>query len=204
MARSIKNTTQTLRHLLYASFDAQEQLLLILLAIYQTKHITTHQLYTYAKERFKVSKDWLYRTIKRFEREGVVFFIEDIHQKGGKKMILFDFAFGKYLAQGQPFITQFDTMVALSLIKDKVPFSTLGIHGYVLPNGRLVVPAPFESEESFWKKSHAKLSLYGEYGIDEVVIVTVTNQYRYDIKGITFEALPYHEWSIVNDSEVLD
>lgn len=201
MARSPKSGTLPLRSFFFASFDAQERSLLTLLALYQTKHMTIHQIYTFAKERLKISKDWLYRTIKRFEREGVIFFIDDIYQKGGKKLVLFDFAFGKYLSQGQPFMTQFDTMVALWLIKNTIPFSTIGIHGYALPNGRLVIPAPFESEESIWKKSHTKFSLYREFGITEVIIVTVANQYRYEIKGISFEAMPFYEWSIVSDGE---
>ncbi len=202
MARSTKSSTLVLRNFFNASFDPQEQSLLILMAIYQTRHITVNQLYTYAKERFRISKDWLYRTVKRFEQEGIVFFIEDVAQKGGKKLILFDFALGKYLTMGQPFITQFDTMVALSLIKHKVPFTTLGIHGYLLHDRRLVIPAPFESEESIWKKSHARFSLYREHGIAEVVIITVANQYRYEIQGISFEALPFYEWSILNDDEL--
>ncbi|MEA3419685.1 MAG: hypothetical protein U9Q90_09855, partial [Campylobacterota bacterium] len=117
MARSTKTGTVELKNFIQSRFEKQERYLLIVLAIYQTNHLTTNQIFTAAKERFRVSKDWLYRKIKQFQEEGILYFIDDAYQKGGKKLILFDFALTKYLAMGQPFITQFDTMVALALLK---------------------------------------------------------------------------------------
>lgn len=193
---SIKNNILTLKNFFEHKFTYQEQSVLIILAIYQTKRLSINQLYLHSKERFKISKDWFYAKIKEFEREGIIYFFNDIYQKGGKKMILFDFAFGRYLAIGQPFITQFDTMVAISLIKHQIDFKTLGIYGYLTIDGELITPAPFESEESILKKSYSKFSLYKKYNIKKITILTVTNQYSYNIGDITFEAMPFYEWSV--------
>ena len=201
MSQSAHRGAVELKTFLHSSFDRQEILLLTLLATYQSRHITVHQLYTAAKERFKVSKDWLYRTIKAFQNEGILYFLDDRYQKGGKKLILFDFALGKYLTMGQSFMVQFDTMIALALLKHHRPFKTLGIHGYITQHGELIIPAPFESEESIWKKSHGKFSLYKKYGVNRVTIVTVANSYHYEIEKIAFEALPFYEWSILNEEE---
>ena len=201
MSQFPHRSTEDLKTFLMSRFDKQEIALLIILATYQTHHLTTHQLYAAAKERFKVSKDWLYRKIKAFQKEGILYFVHDSDQKGGKKLILFDFALSKYLTMGQPFITQFDTMIALALIKHHRTFSTLGIHGYITQHGELIIPAPFESEESIWKKSHSKFSLYKKHGIHKVTIVTVANTYNYEIEKIDFEALPFYEWSILNEEE---
>jgi hypothetical protein len=116
-------------------------------------------------------------------------------------MLLFDFAFAKYLTMGQPFITQFDSMIALALIKHGISIQTLGIHGYVTTQNELIVPAPFESEESLWVKSQNKFSLYKKYGIQKVTIVTVANSFEYHIEKLHFEALPFDEWSVINDEE---
>ena len=201
LARSQKTSAQSMKTFLQSSFDVNEQKLLLILAEHHTKHLTTHQIYTFAKEKFKVSKDWLYKTMKRFTEEKLVFFIDDRYQKSGKKMLLFDFAFAKYLTMGQPFILQFDTMVALALMKHHIDVQTLGIHGYVTKNNELIIPAPFESEESVWVKSQGKFSLYKKYGIEKVTIVTVANTYEYHIEKLHFEALPFDEWSIINDEE---
>jgi len=201
LARSQKNQTQAMKLFFQSAFDNNEQKLLLILAQQHTKHLTTHQIYTYAKEKFKVSKDWLYKTMKLFVEEKLILFINDRYQKSGKKMLLFDFAFAKYLTTGQPFIIQFDTMIALALMKHHIEVETLGIHGYVTHNNELIIPAPFESEESLWVKSQNKFSLYKKYGITKVTIITVANHYEYHIEKLDFEALPFDEWSVINDEE---
>ena len=201
LARSQKTSTQAIQTFFNAAFNENEQKLLLILAEHHTKHLTIHQIYTFAKEKFKVSKDWLYKTMKHFTQEKLILFIEDRYQKSGKKMLLFDFAFAKYLTMGQPFILQFDTMVALALMKHHIDVQTLGIHGYVTKDNELIIPAPFESEESVWVKSQGKFSLYKKYGIKKVTIVTVTNSYEYQIEKLHFEALPFDEWSVINDED---
>jgi len=196
-----KSTSTAMNAFLRSRFDLNEQKLLVLLANHHTKHLTTHQIFTFAKERFKVSKDWLYRTIKHFKEEGVIFFIDDKYQKSGKKMLLFDFALAKHLTTGQPFITQFDTMVALALIKHGIRFKTLSIHGYITHDNELIIPAPFESEESIWAKSQKKFSLYKKHGVKKITIVTVANSYEYQIEKIHFEALPFYEWTVLEEEE---
>lgn len=201
LARSQKTSTQTMKTFFQSAFDIQEQKLLLLLAQHHTKHLSTNQIYTFAKEKFKVSKDWLYKTIKYFSEEKLILFIDDRYQKSGKKMLLFDFAFAKYLTLGQPFILQFDTMIALALMKHHIKVQTLGIHGYITEKNELIIPAPFESEESLLAKSQNKFSLYKKYDITKVTIVTVANTYEYVIEQLHFEALPFDEWSVINNEE---
>ena len=200
-ARSQKTHIQTMKTFFQSSFSESEQKLLLILAQHHTKHLTTHQIYTFAKEKFKVSKDWIYKTIKAFTKEKLLLFIEDVQDKSGKKMFLFDFAFAKYLTLGQPFILQFDTMVALALIKHHIGIKTLGIHGYLTKENELIIPAPFESEESLWVKSQKKFSIYQKFSISKVTIVTIANTYTYVIDNIKFEALPFDEWSVLHNEE---
>jgi hypothetical protein len=204
IAKSQKTNIQEMKNFLQSSFDENEKKLLLILAQHHTKHLTTHQIYTFAKEKFKVSKDWLYKTMKLFTQEKLVLFIEDRYQKSGKKMLLFDFAFAKYLTLGQPFILQFDTMIALALFKHRIEVQTLGIHGYITHQDELIIPAPFESEESLWVKSQNKFSIYKKYGIMKVTIVTVANSYEYQIEKLHFEAIPFNEWSVIHDEALLE
>ena len=204
IARSQKTSLQAMKTFLKSSFDENEKKLLLILAQHHTKHLTTHQIYTFAKEKFKVSKDWLYKTMKHFTQERLVLFIEDRYQRSGKKMLLFDFAFAKYLTLGQPFILQFDTMIALALMKHRIEVQTLGIHGYITNQDELIIAAPFESEESLWVKSQNKFSIYKKYGIKKVTIVTVANSYEYQIEKLHFEAIPFNEWSVIHDETLFD
>ncbi|MFT7880167.1 MAG: AAA family ATPase [Sulfurimonas sp.] len=201
LAKSYRATLEPMKRFWQSHFTSNEQKLLLILAQHHTKHLTTHQIYQFAKERFRVSKDWLYKTIKTFTEEKLIHFVNDRYQKGGKKMILCDFAFAKYLTTGQPFITQFDTMIALALLKHNIDFDTLGIHGYITKEGELIIPAPFESEESLWAKSQTKFSLYKQHKVKKITIVTVANSYEYDIEKLHFEALPFYEWTVLYDEE---
>ena len=204
LARSQKTSIHAMKTFLQSSFDENETKLLLILAQHHTKHLTTHQIYSFAKEKFKVSKDWLYKTMKLFTDEKLILFIQDRYQKSGKKMLLFDFAFAKYLTIGQPFMLQFDTMIALALFKHRIEVQTLGIHGYVTTQNELILPAPFESEESLWVKSQSKFSIYKKYGIQNVTIVTVANSYEFQIEKLHFEAIPFNEWSVIHDEGLLE
>jgi len=196
MAKHTKSTTLQMKQFFQQQFSPNEQSLILVLARYHTQPMTTHQIYTFTKEYFRISKDFVYSTIKHFQEEGLLYFIENGIKRSGKKMLLYDFAFAKYLTAQQPFGQQFDSMVALTLIQRAVLFQTLGIHGYITQNGELIIPAPFESEESFWVKAQHKFSLYKKFDIQKVSIITIANTYTFLIEKLYFEALPFNEWCI--------
>jgi len=195
--------SQQMRSFFYASFDEDESRLMLILARYQGHRITTHQLYTYAKEYFRISKDWVYKTIKHFTEEGLILFVDDYENRGAKKMILYDFALSKYLSKSQPFPITFDAIVVLALFKHKIQFHALGIHGYLIHNHELVIPSAFENEESFWKKAYNKIHIYKKYSITKITVVTVSNLYSFSLNEIYFEAMPFYEWSILNEEPVI-
>lgn len=199
MAKAHKSHQITLKQFMQSRFDLQEMKLLALLASHHTKHISIYQIYTFAKEKFKISKDWLYSTLRSFQEEGLIFFIEDVSKKGGKKLIIYDTAVAKYLTFKHTFMMQFDSTIAMTLIKQGKSFETLGIHGYVTDDLTLIIPAPFDSEEGMWAKSQKKFSIYKRHGIKKVVMITVANQYEFIIENISFEALPFYEWSITDE-----
>jgi hypothetical protein len=192
--------SDTLKRFLHYSFSDNEQRLLAILAVHNTKHITIHQIYLYAKERLKISKDWLYRQLKAWQEEKLIIFIANRYQKSGKKMIFFDFTLPRYLTLSQPFIVRFDNLVALAILKHYYEFEAIGNSEYLISStNEAVILAPFDSEENAWKKCYLKLATYEKYNIKQATIVTVANQYNFTIKGIEFEAMPFAQWSIVSN-----
>jgi len=190
---------QLFQNFIRSHFTESEQKLLNVLAYFNGATVTTFQLYTHAKERYKISKDLIYKQIKIFQQRGIITFIEDVQNPSSKKLLFFDFALAKYLTLSQSFPRQFDTMIALSLHKHNIKFKTLGNMGYITEQNHLITPAPFESEESFWKKSYGKFGIYKKASIEKVYIVTVTTHYEFSIENIHFEALPFYEWVVFND-----
>jgi len=187
------------QQLLESKFDSIEQNILIVLAHFNGSNVTTHQIYTYAKRKFRVSKDSIYKKIAEFEKRGVLFFIEDIRVKNLKKMVLFDFALASYLSLSQKFLKQFDSMIVLSLIKHNIKFKSFENISYLTSKYNLIIPAPFESEESAFNRAKVKIELFREYNIKSIYIITVSTQYKFSIDNICFEAMPFYEWVLIND-----
>ncbi|CAA6825180.1 MAG: Unknown protein [uncultured Sulfurovum sp.] len=190
---------QLFLNFILSHFNESEQKLLGVLAHFNGATVTTFQLYTHAKERYKISKDLIYKQIKSFTEKGIITFIHDIENPKQKKLLFFDFALAKYLTLTQGFPKQFETMVALSLVKHQVPFKSFGINAYLTHFDQLILPTPFENEESFWKKAHNRFSTYKKQNIKKVYIITVGTHFEFRIENIVFEALPFYEWVVIND-----
>ena len=201
LATTLAPKEQLFGQFIRSHFNQSELKLLNILAHFNSSHVTTFQLYTYAKERYKISKDLIYRQIKELISRGIISFIPDIINPSSKKLLFFDFALAKYLTLTQSFPKQFDTMVALSLIKHNIKFQAFGMTGYITQKNLLIIPAPFESEENFWKKAHNKFPIYQKNSIKKIYIITVATQYEFQIANILFEALPFYEWVVINDEK---
>jgi hypothetical protein len=190
---------QLFLNFLRSHFTESEQKLLTVLAYFNGVTVSTFQLYTHAKERYKISKDLIYKQIKNFEKRNIITFIENIENPKQKKLLFFDFALAKYLSLSQNFPKQFETMVALSLLKHNVAFKSFGLNAYVTHMRNLILPAPFETEENFWKKAHNRFSTYKKQKIKKVYVITVASNFEFTIENIVFEALPFYEWVVIND-----
>ena len=199
LALSSTPKEQMFLNFIQSHFTKSEQKLLIVLAHFNGLKVTTFQLYIYAKERYKISKDLIYKQIEIFEKWEIITFIKDYEHPSSKRLLFFDFALAKYLTLTQNFPRQFETMIALSLEKHNIQFRTFGLNGYIKEDQELIISAPFENEESSWKKAHLKLNNYKKEKLTKVYIVTVTNSYIFKIENIEFEALPFYEWIVIND-----
>jgi hypothetical protein len=198
LSSQIAPKEQLFKLFIKSHFDKSQQKLLSILAHFNTHSVTTFQIYNYAKERYKISKDLIYKQIKEFQKRDIIVFIPD-YTNSNKKLLFFDFALAKYLSLSQNFPKQFDSMVALSLLKHNIKFKTFGMSGYITEKNILIIPAPFESEESFWKKAHNRFPSYKKSSIQKIYIITVATQYEFKIEEILFEALPFYEWVVINE-----
>jgi len=188
------------REIFFEKFDQQEGKVLLIISLFQAKNTTPHQIYQVARDYFKISKDWLYRAIEYFLTEGILYQIDIYKSKVGKKFFLYDFLFSRYLNKNQTFLTTFDSLIALALIKHNIEIKALlNPLGY-LHNNMLIIVAPFENEEQLWAKIQTNFANYTQLPIDRVEIVTVSSSYNFQIKNITFNAQPFYEWVVtLND-----
>ncbi|MBD3808260.1 MAG: ATP-binding protein, partial [Epsilonproteobacteria bacterium] len=185
------------KEFLKSKFSVEEMRLLGFLALFATKQISINQIYTRCKEYFKISKDWLYKTVERLQREGVIHLIEDYRPSASKKLIFYDNAVTKYLNRNLTFIMLFEQAVVLELLKRDEEICSFYNLGYLYTDGVLTILAPFDSEEAVWAKCQKNISKIKQAEIHDAKIITVANSYEYIIDGIRFEAMPFYEWSLV-------
>jgi hypothetical protein len=194
------NINNASKELFFEKFETQEGKVLLILAIFNTKVTTPHQIYQRAKEHFKISKDWLYKTIKEFEKEGIIYQIQPLEKGFGKKLLIYDFAFATYLNKHQRVNTKLDSIVALALIKHNIDIkASLNPLGYLTSNNELILISQFETEETMWSKIQKNFGFFTKLKIKDVTIVTISNSYNFKIKNITFNALPFNEWVVGQD-----
>jgi len=115
-------------------------------------------------------------------------------------MFLYDFALTRYLNKSQSFAVTFDSMIALALFKHKIRFLSAASAGYYLPDKKeFVLALPFEDKEQFKSRADTLCKHFDPGGVTKVSLVTVSNRYTFSYCGILFEALPFYEWSILNE-----
>ncbi len=189
------NPALSSRELFFEKFDEQEGKVLLVLALFQGKIATSHLIYKKAKEYFKISKDWLYKTIKLYEKEGLLIQIPTLEKGVGNKFFIYDFAFSKYLNKHEPFNTTFDSLVALALMKYKIEVkATITPLGYLNSEDEFYQLAPFYNENQSWQKAQRNFGFYTRNNIKTVTILTVNAHYNFRIKDTNFTALPFYEW----------
>jgi hypothetical protein len=194
---SIQNSAKSL---FFEKFDIQEGKVLLILSLFHTKVATANVIFKKAKEYFKISKDWLYKTIKSYEEEGIIYQIDTLESGFGKKVILYDFAFAKYLNKYMPFPYIFDSIVANALIKkEKQIQALLKPLGYLIDSKELVLVMPFDNEEQAQRKIEANFSILAHLKFQNITIVTISNSFSFEIKDIKFIATPFYEWAITQD-----
>ncbi len=185
----------TMRMVFHAAFDEEEARLMLILSRYQGSRISVHQIYTYAKEYFRISKDWTYRTVRRFEEERLLFFLPNHDGSRVRKMLVYDYALAKYLSKTQSFQVTFDAMVALALIKHGYHLEALTPSGY-REGDRAIFPMAFVDDVGAWKRLYDRMPLLKRLNIHAIVVVTVNNRFQCDLGGVVCEGVPFFEWSV--------
>ncbi len=176
-------------------FDEMESRLLLIIAKFHARRASPHQIYTLAKEYFKISKDWTYKTIKKMKQEGVIYYLDETYQKGARVILIYDFVLAKYLNKNLTFTQTFESIIALALIKKSQKFATLGRMGFLLFEKKILIyPGAFVTKEQILKRVQKEFEIFKKFGIRSVIVTTISNNYTFEFRGISFEALPLYEW----------
>ena len=164
----------------------------------QSSKVSLFQIYNQLKSTIKISKDSLYKKVKKLESEKMFFLVEKHGSpKSNKKLYLIDFALKNALTFKKEFLKRFENMVFLELIKKgyKIYYSD-NIDLYMPEKNYGVLCIPFLPQEMIKLKLQKILLHVKELKIKKIDIVTVGNEGEFWLKNTKCTIIPFWDWAL--------
>ncbi len=164
----------------------------------QSSKISLFQIYNQLKSTIKISKDSLYKKVKKLENEKMLFLVEKYGSpKSTKKLFLIDFALKNALTFKKEFLKRFENMVFLELMKKgNTIYYSDNIDIYIPKKNYAVLCIPFLPQEMIKLKLQKMLLHVKELDIKKIDIVTVGNEGNFWLKNTKCSIIPFWDWAL--------
>ncbi|WP_297915210.1 ATP-binding protein [uncultured Campylobacter sp.] len=186
------------QRLLAANFSRTEILILKECLSFVHAAFSANKIYTALKPRIKISKDAVYGTIAKLERENFIRFLSKAGEPARAKKLYFShFNMREILTSKKDFSKKFANVLFCELLGLNTPiFYTKELDFYLpaLKVGVLVIP--FSDADIIFLKFRKILSVLKRLGITSLKVVSMANSGRLEIEGIRCDVLPFHEFAL--------
>ena len=164
----------------------------------QSSKVSLFQIYNQLKSTIKISKDSLYKKVKKLENEKMIFLVEKYGSpKSAKKLFLIDFALKNALTFKKEFLKRFENMIFLELMKKgNIIYYSDNIDIYIPEKNYAVLCIPFLPQEMIKLKLQKMLLHVKELGIKKIDIVTVGNEGNFWLKNTKCSIIPFWDWAL--------
>ena len=184
--------------LLTANFSRTEILILKECLSFVHAAFSANKIYTALKPRIKISKDAVYGTIAKLERENFIRFLSKVGEPARAKKLYFShFNMREILTSKKVFSKKFANVLFCELLGLNTPiFYTKELDFYLpaLKMGVLVIP--FSDADIIFLKFRIVLSVLKRLGITSLKVVSMANSGRLEIEGIRCDVIPFHEFAL--------
>lgn len=187
---------QDIIRLINPNKTSEEILKLLILNIDEKKSL--NQLFQTLKQKIKISKDKFYEECKRFENERVIHFLPKYNQeKAVKKIYSYNIAYFNAISHKKKFKNELTNIIFLELINKYTEIFYLDYIDFYIPEEKLaIISIPFFNSmlmQAQLKKIKRQLD---DLNIDEIYIVTVSNEEIIKHKSKKIFVLPFYEWAL--------
>lgn len=184
------------QRLLAANFSRTEILILKECLSFVHAAFSANKIYTALKPRIKISKDAVYGTIAKLERENFIRFLSKVGEPARAKKLYFShFNMREILTSKKDFSKKFANVLFCELLGLNTPiFYTKELDFYLpaLKMGVLVIP--FSDADIIFLKFRKTLSALKRLRITSLKVVSMANSGRLEIEGIRCDVVPFHEF----------
>jgi len=157
-----------------------------------------YQLFTFLKNKIKISKDKFYATCKFFQNNNTIYFVGKYEQdKANKKIYSYNHSFLNSLTHNKKFKNEFTNMIFLELVdKYKNIYYLDNIDFYIKSKNIAIIGIPFFN--TFLVNSTLKkiYKVMDEYKIKELNIITISNDEKISHEKFKINVIPFYEWAL--------
>jgi len=186
------------QRLIAANFSRTEILILKECLSFVHAAFSANKIYTALKPRIKISKDAVYGTIAKLERENFIRFLSKAGEPARAKKLYFShFNMREILTSKKDFSKKFANVLFCELLGLNTPiFYTKELDFYLpaLKMGVLVIP--FSDTDIIFLKFRKILSALKRLGITSLKVVSMANSGRLEIEGIRCDVVRFHEFAL--------
>lgn len=157
-------------------------------------------LFTILKKQIKISKDFLYKTIKQFEQNNTIIYSPKYnYPKATKKLFCYNHAFLDTVTYNKNFSNLFANMIFLELYtKYKDIYYSDNIDFYIPNEKTIILSIPFYTSFQLSSVTTKILKSLDYLEFNTIYIVTVSNQDIIYIDNIQCDIIPFYEWALTN------
>ena len=186
------------QRLLAANFSRTE--ILILKECLSSVHtaFSANKIYTALKPRIKISKDAVYGTIAKLERENFIRFLSKAGEPTcAKKLYFSHFNMREILTPKKDFVKKFANVLFCELLGLNTSIFYTKELDFYLPTLKMgVLVIPFSDADIIFLKFRKILSALKRLGITSLKVVSMANSGRLEIEGIRCDVVPFHEFAL--------
>ena len=186
------------QELLTANFSRTEILILKECLGFVHTAFSANKIYTALKPRIKISKDAVYGTIAKLERENFIRFLSRAGEPARAKKLYFShFNMREILTSKKDFSKKFANVLFCELLGLSTPIFYTKELDFYLPTLKMgVLVIPFSDADIIFLKFRKILSALKRLGVTSLKVVSMANSGRLEIEGIRCDVLPFHEFAL--------
>ena len=186
------------QRLLSANFSRTEILILKEGLSFVHTAFSANKIYTALKPRVKISKDAVYGTIAKLERENFIRFLSKAGEPARAKKLYFShFNMREILTSKKDFSKKFANVLFCELLGLDTPIFYTKELDFYLPSLKMgVLVIPFSDADIIFLKFRKILSALKRLDVTSLKVVSMANSGRLEIEGIRCDVLPFHEFAL--------
>jgi len=180
------------------SKDKTSEYILRILIINIDEKKSLNQLFLTLKNQIKISKDKFYEVCKDFEEKKIIYFLPKFNQeKAIKKIYTYNYAFFSAITHKKKFKGELTNLIFLELLKNhKEIFYLDYIDFYIPKNNSAIISIPFFNSNIMQSQLKKIKKVAFENNIDQIYIITVSNNEHFFDNKLEINVLPFYEWAL--------